>query len=165
MWKSWTLACRMSSVICSEVKLNFVEWYGVGSTNRAKTPNINFKLRRVQNRELFCYERKLNGKSREFKIDMGSDVSILSSNLMNNLEIRNVEKNIRIVYPTGEIVPIHSRAIVKVELGKFSLELPMFVANISDDCLLEIDFLFLIGIEFDFCSALGIPQKNWFAHD
>lgn len=79
---------------------------------------------------------------------------------MNNLEIKNVGKNIKIVYPTGKVVPIHSRTIVKVEVGKFSLELPMFVANISDDCLLGVDFLSLTGIEFNFRSALGIPQEE-----
>lgn len=80
MWESWTLSCGMFNERNSE-ELDFVEWDGVGSTNRMKTPNVNFKLRRVQNCELFCYEEKLNGKLCKFKIDTDSDVSILSSNI------------------------------------------------------------------------------------
>lgn len=80
-----------------------------------KTTDINFKLKRVRNFELFCYKGKLaNGKPCKFKIDTGSDVSILSSNLINCLEIKSVEKNIRLAYPTGKIVPIHSNMIVKM---------------------------------------------------
>lgn len=79
---------------------------------------------------------------------------------MDIVGIKSVKKNIKLIYPTGETVPIHSRAVVKVELGKFSLKLPMFVANITDDYLLGVDFLSLIGVENDLRSALGIPQEE-----
>lgn len=58
------------------------------------------------------------------------------------------------------MLPIHFRMIDKIKLEKYFLELPMFVANISDDCLLGIDFLSLIGIELNFRFALGISQEE-----
>jgi hypothetical protein len=34
-----------------------------------------------------------------------------------------------------------------VELGKFSIEIPMLITKISDDCILGVDFLEIINLE------------------
>lgn len=43
-------------------------------------------------------------------------------------------------YPTKEKVPVSFRCLVHVELGKFSLKLPMFVVDMQEDCILGLDF-------------------------
>jgi len=44
-------------------------------------------------------------------------------------------------YPTREKVAVQFRVSAEIVIGKFSLEFPFFVAEISDDCILGIDFL------------------------
>lgn len=44
-------------------------------------------------------------------------------------------------YPTGEEIPVKFKVIVQIIVEKFSVELLVFVADISEDCLLEADFL------------------------
>jgi len=44
-------------------------------------------------------------------------------------------------YPTGESVSVEFKVDTEIELGKFFIKIPMFVSEISDDCLLRVDFL------------------------
>jgi len=44
-------------------------------------------------------------------------------------------------YPTGEKVAVQFRVSAEIVIGKFSLEFPFLVAEISDDCILGVDFL------------------------
>jgi len=44
-------------------------------------------------------------------------------------------------YPTGEKVAVQFRVSAEIVIGKFSLEFLFFVAEISDDCILGVDFL------------------------
>jgi len=43
-------------------------------------------------------------------------------------------------YPTGEKVAVQFRISAEIVIGKFSLEFPFLVAEISDDCILGVDF-------------------------
>ncbi|KYN26721.1 hypothetical protein ALC57_03903 [Trachymyrmex cornetzi] len=44
-------------------------------------------------------------------------------------------------YPTGEKVVILYRVFVKIGIGNYLEEVPMYVAEIDDDCILGVDFL------------------------
>jgi len=44
-------------------------------------------------------------------------------------------------YPTEEKVAVQFRVSAEIVIGKFSLEFPFLVAEISDDCILGVDFL------------------------
>jgi len=50
-------------------------------------------------------------------------------------------KEKKLKYPTGERVPFESKVLVNVQIGKYFLEIPMFVIKIRDDALLGADFL------------------------
>lgn len=50
-------------------------------------------------------------------------------------------------YPTGEEVPVKFKIIIQVRIGIFSDELPIYVADIVEDCLLGADFLSAVNLE------------------
>lgn len=82
---------------------------------------VNFNVKRICSGDSFCYTGKLNEKTCNFKIDTGSDVSIFSVKLLGKEIGKRLEMNSVLRYPTGERVPIKSKIIVKVELGKYCL--------------------------------------------
>ncbi|EFN87266.1 hypothetical protein EAI_06966, partial [Harpegnathos saltator] len=94
----------------------------------------------------------------KFKIDTGSDVSIVNSRYVRACEMFSPVKNSCLIYPTGEAVPIHFQKNMKVQvvIGKIYNNLSMFIADIKDDCLLGNDFLSLTDLESCFHSVLGI---------
>ncbi|KMQ90068.1 integrase core domain protein [Lasius niger] len=100
-------------------------------------------------------EGKVDNKECFFKVDTGSDVSIISSKFVEE-ERRRICKNcVNLRYPTGEKVDVKFWAEIKVELGKYSVVIPMFVAEINDECLLGIDFLKKINLDKVFTSVFG----------
>ncbi|KMQ88146.1 integrase core domain protein [Lasius niger] len=74
--------------------------------------------------------------------------------------IRVKDHNLR--YPTKEKVLVESKVKVKIEIGKYSVEIPMFVTEINDECLLEVDFLKMINLENVFDSLFEEAQKEIF---
>lgn len=53
------------------------------------------------------------------------------------------------------------KTIVKIEIGKFILDFPVFIADIEDDCILGVDFLEEIKLGEIFASAFGkIGEQN-----
>jgi hypothetical protein len=57
-------------------------------------------------------------------------------------------------YSTGEEVSVQFKVLAQVIVGKFSLEFLLFVTEMFDDCILEVDFLRKINLtkifEFEF---------------
>ncbi|KMQ82652.1 krab-a domain-containing protein, partial [Lasius niger] len=98
---------------------------------------------------------KINGKKCSFKVDTGSDVSIVNSKIVDKKN-SVLKRNINLKYPTGEKVPVKFQTEVRVELGRFSLNMPMIVAEISDQCLLGVDFLKIVNLENVFESAFRV---------
>lgn len=47
---------------------------------------------------------------------------------------RGGRRYLNLKYPTGEIVPVEFEIEVNVEIGKYSVAIPMLVAEISEDC-------------------------------
>ena len=89
----------------------------------------------------YCYTGFLNNKECIFKIDTGSDVSLINRKFVREGERRFPVFGRRFKYPTGEDVMVDFEILAKVELGKNSFELPILVSDIADDCLLGMDFL------------------------
>jgi len=63
-------------------------------------------------------------------------------------------------YPTGETISVKYRVNVEIGLGKYLLEIPMLVADISDDCILGTDFLERVKLDKIFESEFGKPEKE-----
>jgi len=117
--------------------------YEENTPNSFKTHRIN---RMKQDFNDFSFKGRLDGKNCFFKIDTGSDVSILSKRLAQNGKRRIINENCYLRYPTGEKIFIETKVVAKVQLGSYSVEISLFVAEINDDCLLGIDFFKIIKI-------------------
>lgn len=97
----------------------------------------------------------LDGKPYFFKVDTGSDVSIVKESLITCPKQHYAINECYLKYPTGETISVNYKVIVEIELGKYFLEIPMLVANISDDCILGSDFLEMINLDKIFESKFG----------
>ncbi|XP_071652203.1 uncharacterized protein [Temnothorax longispinosus] len=111
----------------------------------------------------FRYKGMLDGNECCFKIDTGSDVSILSRRMVREGKHIIQIKDNSLRYPTGEVVPIEFKVMAKVLLGKYFVEIPMYVIDMDDDCLLGVDFLRKINLEnvfeFAFISSESDKEK------
>lgn len=87
------------------------------------------------------YSGKVDNLICEFLLDTGADVSILSSRFVQPGSTRVSVSGVHLRYPTGEFVPAKCKVEVEVSLGRHSLRLPIYVADISSDCILDTDFL------------------------
>ena len=88
----------------------------------------------------------MDKKSCIFKIDSGSDVTILNSKFVELRCHRIPLDGPNLKYPTGEDVPIKFKTVVQIDLGQHSVQMVIFVADIADDCILGCDFLSKTGI-------------------
>jgi len=109
-----------------------------------------------------------------FKIDTGSDISIVSNKLVGRKKERFLKDYSYLRYPTGEKVSFEGKIVVKIEIREYSFDFPVFVAKIDDRCLLGVDFLkriwrmFLISfLIFNFekekvfnCSRVAVPSEK-----
>jgi len=66
-----------------------------------------------------------------FRIDTGSDMSVLKKNLFTINELPITNDNCQLCYPTEEQVPVEGEAVIKVKIEKFSLNLPVYLAEIG----------------------------------
>jgi len=108
----------------------------------------------------FCYYGKLNNKDCSFKIDTGSDVSIVNKKMLDFAVKRTFNSNRSLRYPTGEKVPIECEVVVEVRIGKYNVQVSMFVAEIRDDCILGADFLRTINLQDIFTPIFKDSSDN-----
>ena len=87
-------------------------------------------------------------------------MSILRLDLLREKKRLSSVFDSRLCYPTGETVPINYKANVAVEIGKFSVETSVYLAEIRDECILGVDFLKKIGLEKIFVSAFGEEEES-----
>jgi len=133
----------------AERKLGLIDLFGGRSTYEGQSPKVNYfylnRLKRLN--EHFCYKGKLNEKiCFLFRVDMGSDVFIINNKFIEGTKRKFDVRNCKLRYPIEENVSIEFKIDTEVELGKFSIKIPMFVSKISDDCLLGVDLLRKINL-------------------
>jgi len=98
-------------------KQGLVELRGAGSTIMAEAPGIVnqcFRISRIK-KSFFCYKGIIDGKTCLFKIDTGSDVSVVNERLIGGSKFRFEIENCFLRYPTGETISVKDR--VNVEIG------------------------------------------------
>jgi len=59
-----------------------------------------------------------------FKVDTGSDISLLNKKLVDSSKNRLPLENYNLKYPTGEEVAVEFKVIAKIVVGKFCLKFP-----------------------------------------
>jgi len=147
-------------------KQGIVELGGVSSAKTERSPQIIYSVNncscniiddicccdvhvtnQFSNLKDFYFTGQLDNKNCIFKIDTGSDISIVNRNLITSNKVKYKLNNCSLRYPTGEKVIIKEKVFVKVRLGKYVVEIPMLVANINDNCILGVDFLKKIHLE------------------
>ena len=67
--------------------------------------------------------------------------------------------NCNFKYPTGEKIAIDYKMYITVRLGNYSIEIPILVAKINDDCILGVDFLEKINLGNIFESIFHSPKE------
>jgi len=107
-----------------------------------------------KNVDPFVFRGKINGKYCDFKLDTGSDVTVINPRLVDVNEKHIPVENERLRYPIREKVPVKFRSHVKVELGKYSCKMIVYVAEIGENCILGADFCLQTGIDEVFKSAI-----------
>lgn len=142
LWWFRTLSFGVSE---EKGKRGLVGSKGMGSTYVKNAP-LDY-CREFYDSKSFLFSGKLNDKNCLFKIDTGSDVSIVSKKLIKKREIKFSASDVNLKYPTGEDVPFEGKVLIKIDIGKYSLSFPVFVAKIGEDCLLGADFLRKINLE------------------
>ncbi|KAL6268301.1 hypothetical protein P5V15_001422 [Pogonomyrmex californicus] len=101
----------------------------------------------VKNQEILFFKALLMGETVFFKLDTGSEVTLVSSKFVGRKGKRFSAKEENLKYPTEERVPISFKMFAKIKLGRFNLELLNFVADIGEDCILDADFFSRIGMQ------------------
>lgn len=153
------------SVNQGEGKLGVVELGGASSAEGRGAPSREqFRVKSFENLrenfDYFCLKGQLDGQECLFKIDTGSDVTVLRKDLL-RADRRSIPiAGCKLHYPTGEIVPIDCKAIVHLEVGKFSLDFPVYLAEIKDDCILGADFLGKVGLGKIFITAFEEKEEG-----
>jgi len=91
---------------------------------------------------MFLIKGRINKRNCSFRIDTGSDVTLVRKGLLGFPKQRVFRsKFFNLRYPTGERVPVEFRVRALIEVGELSIELPVYVVDMKDDCLLGSDFL------------------------
>lgn len=107
-------------------------------------------------RKLFYFKGFVDGQNCVFKIDSGSDVSLVRRNLIRKPKRQiPLDHSDRLRYPTGEEVSVECKMVVLIEIGKYLVEHPVFVTDMVEDCLLGADFFSAINKEDVFESIFG----------
>lgn len=123
-------------------KLSFVELRGAGLTDRDR--DLRFGIV-CASRDSYCSRGSLNGRACRYRIDTGSDVSLISPELAGRArQTLAAADNLR--YPTVEKVPVLFKTDARISLGKVTVQMPIFVAPIGDECILGANFLSRTGL-------------------
>jgi len=125
------------------------------SIKKSNAPkNVEKVIRVSKNIDPFVFRGKINDKFCDFKLDTCSDITVINPRLVNESEQHIPLENERLRYPTGEKVPMKFISQVKVELGKYSYRMVVYVAEIGENCILGTDFCLQTGIDEVFRSAI-----------
>jgi predicted aspartyl protease len=91
---------------------------------------------------MFYLKGLVNKRKCSFKVDTGSDVTLIKSDFVDLTKRRvSIKTVLNLRYPTGEKVPVKEKVEILVEIGKFTVKLFAYVADMVEDCLLGVDFL------------------------
>jgi len=145
---------------CSRNIIDDICCYDVHVTNQ-----FPFRKNKIENNlKDFCFAGQLDNKDCVFKVDTGSDISIVNRNLIALNKVKFKLNNCNLRYPTGEKVLIKEKVFVKVRLNKYIVKIPMLVANINDDCILGVDFLKKVHLENIFKTIFSEQKEIQCGH-
>ena len=97
----------------------------------------------------------INGTSCEITVDTGSNISIVRPDILKDVDrslLQPVHSYIRTM--TGEQAPIHGKAQFQLGIGPLVLPQELWVADIQDQCILGLDFLYPNGCQVNLRDQL-----------
>ena len=98
----------------------------------------------LQKKDGLCVDGKLKGKTARMIVDTGSNISIVTTQLLRNIAkdlscVKSVPNCLRSV--TGEKLTLLGTITLKLEIGNREILQSFYVVDISESCLLGLDFL------------------------
>ena len=116
---------------------------GQSSATSTDAPKVVLKIGSLHNAcDSLILAGSINGKAYDIKIDTGSNISIVRTDVLTEKDqicVQPVSSCLRTV--TGERAPIHGKSDLQLRIGSLNLWHPMWVADIQDKCILGLDFL------------------------
>lgn len=97
----------------------------------------------------------INGASCEITLDTGSNISIVRPDILKDVSsdlLQPVHSYIRTV--TGEQAPIHGKGQLQLGIGPLVIPQELWVADIQDQCILGLDFLYPNGCQVNLRDQL-----------
>ena len=97
----------------------------------------------------------INGASCEITVDTGSNISIVRPDILKDVSsdlLQPVHSYIRTV--TGEQAPIHGKGQLQLGIGPLVIPQELWVADIQDQCILGLDFLYPNGCQVNLRDQL-----------
>jgi len=165
VWRNGTFSGGVPS-FTRKGKLGLVELVGASLAYEQEAPfkleknnlgNSNFENKK----EIFCFKGKINKKNCKIKIDTCSEVTLIKKGIVefheNNFYSK---KTFNLKYPTGEKVSVEFKIDALIKLGKFSINLPVYVVDMEYDCLLGTDFFSMVKFDEIFTSFFNISIKE-----
>jgi len=110
---------------------------------------------------MFLVKGRINKRNCSFRIDTGSDVTLVRKGLLGFPKQRVFQSKLfDLRYPTGERVPVEFKVRALIEVGELSIKLPVYVVDMKEDCLLGSDFLSATNFERNLVSFFGLSSQE-----
>ena len=90
------------------------------------------------------------GQQCNITVDTGSNISIVRPDILRSTTRDSLEPSSQMLRTvTGEMAPIHGRGELSISMGGLTIPHKMWVAEITDECILGLDFLGKHGCQVD----------------
>ena len=125
---------------------------------QAPTENFkteNFKIGVLHGSENLFVAGSVEEHPCQIPIDTRSNISIIRPDVLSEQELTQVKAvNQSIQTVTGERAPIQRKGDLHVRIGSQEAVHPMWIADIQDECILDLDFLELHGCMVDLADSV-----------
>lgn len=127
---------------------------GWKSPSQKNTPNYQLKISSISGGDLGLYvEAEMNHKQYKFIVDTGANVTIIRPDVAQDMDrpLQHAGSSVLLKTVTGDEIKILGIMNVSITFGHRTYHHRVYVANITDPCILGLDFL----QKFNFCMDLG----------
>ena len=106
-------------------------------------------------RILITVDVQVEGHNVEALIDSGAEVSVVSSSIVppTYTDVTTAADGWRLVAAAGQEIKVHSRLPLKLKLGQYHIEHPIFIADICRPLIIGIDLLKKMRATADFATG------------
>lgn len=104
---------------------------------------------------------KINNEEVKLTVDTGANATIIRHGLLTGCKVLPASKSFRLQTASGALIPVRGEAWIKLQIGTAEFNHKVLVAEITDDCILGIDFMASHGLIVNIKKRyLGIGQET-----